>query len=106
VTPRTRGYVTGERFADRAAARARMIEIGARFQRLYEAGAITGYHAVVLGEDDDFLDHDVDRAWIDAELPLVYVEVGYDLERHSAAGHQAVVDELGLRLAVSDPRGE
>lgn len=102
MTLRGRGFRTDERFLDRAAARQRMYEIGARLDALYAAGAITGYHSYLLGNEEDFLDHDVDRELIDVELPVVYFEVGYDVDRVGPEGHQAVVDELGLRLIVTD----
>jgi hypothetical protein len=104
------GYVTLERFVDRSAAHDRMLEISDRFKALYASGVITGYHCCLLGNDDDFLDHDVDRDAIEAitggTVPTIYVEVGYDAEHHSRAEHQALVDELGLRLALADPISE
>jgi hypothetical protein len=72
-------------------------------------GAIAGYRTMALVNDDDFADEDIDRDLVDRGtgglLPAVYVNVTYDLDRHSAAPAKVrdLMARWGLMHVLTDP---
>jgi hypothetical protein len=59
--------------------RATMHALGRELRPRYDDGRLTGFEVVAVLGDDDYVDHEIDREWLDEEQvggpPFLYVQV-------------------------------
>ncbi|GIE94710.1 hypothetical protein [Paractinoplanes rishiriensis] len=102
-------YVLPMAGRDTGAVIAQVAEMKAALDPLLERGVFAGWRIFSLLTDDDFDDKDVDREFVEpitgGELPAVFLNITYDLERNSPGDPQveAFLDRTGLVHSFTDP---
>jgi hypothetical protein len=94
---------------DREAVIAQVAEMKAALDPLLDRGVFTGWAIDSLLTEDDFDDRDIDPELVEpitgGELPAIYLNITYDLDRN-APGHREVDDfvtRTGLVHSFTDP---
>jgi hypothetical protein len=107
----TRLYVTTQGCTDAATTRSLAYELADPLDALHGRKSISGYQALVLKSEDDYDEHDLDRALIEREtrgrLPAIFLNITYhvDTASHGAAMIEPLIAKYGFRHLLTECDG-
>jgi hypothetical protein len=102
-------YVTRHGADDAEATRETMFALGRELRPRYDDGRLAGFEVVAVLDDDDYVEYEIDREWLEEEQvgppPFIYVEVTWEADR-PAPDVDDLVERYQLQLlgSVTNPR--